>query len=107
MTAIKAKDLVAALTRKGMSVMSDAGDHHTMLCREYDNGPKLITRVSHGSRVQYDDYLLGLVGRQLALRLGELKDLVRCPLTTEAWDELVAQRCPDGVNPWAPFRRNG
>lgn len=104
MSDIKARDLVDALVRKGMQVDTDA-KHHVMLKRRYKGGPTLISRISRGSRSGYDDYLLAQVAKQLALQLAELRQLIECPLSREDWDRIVAERCPDGVNPYAPFRR--
>lgn len=38
-----------------------------------------------GSKYVYDDFLLGKMGRQLKLNLGQVKRLIRCPLTREEY----------------------
>ncbi|MEZ5184766.1 MAG: type II toxin-antitoxin system HicA family toxin [Candidatus Nanopelagicales bacterium] len=105
MTYYKAKDILKALTSKGMEEIPGDGSHHIMLKREYEGGPTLISRISRGSKAGYDDFLLTQVGKQLALNLSEVKLLVKCPMKQAEWDQIVAERCPDGINPLAPYRR--
>ena len=92
----KASDVEDALEAKGM--VRDENHHH-MFRRELDGVTTLVTRVSHNSK-EIDDGLGGLMGNQLCLRLKEFWELVDCPLTQERWDQLVAERCPNGRNPF-------
>lgn len=105
MTDYKPKALRRALERKGMTCLREDG-HHIMLVREYPGGPKLVTRISRGSKAGYDDFLLAKVGRQLGLHLIEVKRLVECPMSTQDWDDLISERCTDGVNPLSPHLGN-
>jgi hypothetical protein len=79
--------------------MTGEGSHHIMLTKEIDGVTQLVTRVSHSAKV-IDDGLGSLMGKQLALQLREFWDLVDCPLSEKDWEEIVAERCPDGRNPF-------
>ncbi len=92
----KATDIEDALESKGM--LRDENHHH-MFRKELDGVTTLVTRVSHNAKL-IDDGLASMMGKQLCLRLQEFWDLVDCPLTEERWDEIVAERCPDGRNPF-------
>ena len=98
---LKVRDIERALVRKGMRKRES---HHTMFVKAYPGGPTLITRISHGLN-EYSDSMLSEVAKQLALaNVGEVRDLVECTLSAEAWDEKVTERCPSGVNPYIRFR---
>lgn len=86
----------AALVKKGMTRDEN---HHHMFRKTIDGVTHLVTRTSHGSR-EIGDVLAGKMGKQLCLQLGEFWKLVDCPLDEAEWDRLVAERCPDGRNPF-------
>lgn len=91
-----AGDVASALQAKG-AVPSET--HHTIYRLEIDGVVTLVTRISHGAR-QLDDYLLGMMAKQCALRKAEFLDLVDCPMSAEDWESLVRERCSDGRNPF-------
>lgn len=73
--------------------------HHHMFCKKVDGVTTLVTRISHGAR-ELDQGLGLLMGKQLCLTLKEFWSLVDCPLSEQDWDRLVAERCPEGHNPF-------
>ena len=85
-----------ALVAKGM--VRDENHHH-MFRKSVNGVTTLITRISHGSN-EIDEGLGKLMANQCALQLKEFWALVDCTMTAEQWDALVAQRCPDGRNPF-------
>ncbi len=91
-----AKQVAHALEAKGME--RDEAHHH-MFRKQVDGVTTLVTRISHDSG-EIGDGLALLMGRQLCLKLKEFWSLIDCPLTEDAWNELVAARCPDGRNPF-------
>ena len=48
------------------------------------------TRISHGAN-EYGDALLGQMARQLRLGKAELVDLIDCPMTREAYLEVLTK----------------
>ena len=91
----KSKVVRAALEAKGM--VCDENHHH-MLRKEIKGVTTLVTRISHNSDEITRD-IAKLMGSQCCLQIAEFWDLVDCPLTADAWDALVAERCVDGLNP--------
>lgn len=89
-------DVERALLDKGMERDEN---HHHMFRKTIDGVTQLVTRISHGS-TEINDHLASLMGKQLCLQLREFWDLVDCPLTEEAWDDLVRNRCVGGRNPF-------
>jgi hypothetical protein len=91
-----AGDIETALEAKGME--RDESHHH-MFRKTMAGVTTLVTRVSH-SGGDVDDGLAKMMGNQLCLQLKEFWDLVDCPLSEEEWEKIVAERCPDGRNPF-------
>jgi hypothetical protein len=85
-----------ALKAKGMDC--DDGHHH-MYRKTVDGVTHMVTRISHNAHEINDD-LGKRMANQLCLQLREFWRLVDCPLTEDEWDALVAERCPDGRNPF-------
>jgi hypothetical protein len=73
--------------------------HHTMYRKTIDGVTTLVTRISHSADAIGDD-LGKRMANQCALQLREFWQLVDCTLTEEDWDQLVAQRCAGGRNPF-------
>jgi hypothetical protein len=92
----RATEIAAVLEAKGMERDEN---HHHMFRKRVDGVTTLVTRISHNAR-DINDGLGVLMGKQLCLRLGEFWELIDCPLTEEAWDGIVADRCVDGRNPF-------
>ncbi|MBM4045163.1 MAG: hypothetical protein FJ279_08615 [Planctomycetes bacterium] len=91
MGAKKTKDIARGLTSKGFQ---QHHSHHEMywFCI---GGKKtsIRTRISH-SASEYGDNLLAQMARQVQLSRQEFDDLVECPLTQEAYAELLRKRDP-------------
>lgn len=97
MGTVRSADVVAqALEDKGME--RDEAHHH-MFRKQVDGVTTLVTRISH-SGGDIDDGLAKMMGNQLCLQLKEFWSLIDCPLSEEEWDQMVAERCPDGRNPF-------
>lgn len=96
MTTLDARVVRAALEAKGMTA---SRSHHIMLEKRYEGGPHLHTRLSQGVK-QLDDYLIGLLAKQCALRKPDFVRLIECSLTADGWDAKVREVCTDGSNPY-------
>jgi hypothetical protein len=92
----RVRDVRQALLAKGME---EDESHHHMYRKTIEGVTHLVTRMSHGAK-EIDDGLGRLMARQLCLQLAEFWDLVECPLSEGAWDELVRERCVGGRNPF-------
>jgi|ERR1700722_18070203 hypothetical protein len=92
----RASTVASALEAKGMERDEK---HHHMFRKRVDGVTTLVTRISHNAR-EINDGLGALMGKQLCLRLGEFWELIDCPLAEEDWDNIVAERCHDGQNPF-------
>jgi hypothetical protein len=89
-------DVEDALRAKGMERDEN---HHHMYRKTVDGVTRLVTRISHNASVINDD-LAGRMAKQLCLQQREFWRLVDCPMSEEDWHHLVAERCPDGRNPF-------
>ena len=78
-----------ALLHKGFQ---EHQTHHNMFWL-YANGKKtsVRTRLSHNVR-EYGDNLLALVAKQLHIDRNRLDDFIECPLTQEAYVDLLVQQ---------------
>ena len=88
MTQRKARIVAVALERKGML---HTESHHHLYTKSVEGVVQLMTRISR-SEDELDDHLLGAMASQCALRKKEFVDLVDCPLTEAAWDDLIRSR---------------
>lgn len=73
--------------------------HHRMFRKTIDGVTTLVTRLSH-SGGDVGDVLAKKMSNQLCLQLKEFWQLVDCHLSEEKWEQIVAERCPDGRNPF-------
>lgn len=97
MGTVQSADVVAqALEAKGME--RDEAHHH-MFRKTFGGVTTLVTRLSH-SGGEVDDGLGKMMANQCALQLREFWNLVDCSLSEGDWEEIVAERCPDGRNPF-------
>jgi hypothetical protein len=73
--------------------------HHEMF-RLWVGGKKtsISTKISQGAK-EYGDSLLGLMARQVGLKRGEFESLVECPLTAEAYIEILLERGRISLDP--------
>jgi hypothetical protein len=91
-----AAQVAHALLDKGMERDEN---HHHMFRKRLEGVTHLVTRISHGSG-EIDDGLARLMANQLCLQQAEFWRLVDCPLSEDAWDDLIRQRCAGGRNPF-------
>ena len=91
-----ASDVASALEAKGMERDEN---HHHMFRKTMEGVTTLVTRLSH-SGGEVDNGLANMMSNQLCLQLKEFWRLIDCPLSEEDWEQIVAERCPDGRNPF-------
>lgn len=92
--AVRAKrDVEAGLKKKGFR--QDEGDHHWYTYWTEDGKKTPVhTKTSHGNTKDLGDHLIGQMSRQIGLTKAKFLDLVDCPLSREAYNEiLVEQDC--------------
>ena len=78
----------AALGNKGFRKVEK---HHEMLWYYVgERKTSVRTRISHGAQ-EYGDALLGQMARQLQLCKGDLLALIDCPMTKEAYLEVLTK----------------
>lgn len=89
MAAISTKETVKNLRKKGF--VEVAGDHRYL---ELVHKGRVIlhTKVSHGSKKDIDDYLIKQMSYQCKLDKKQFLDLARCPLSKEAYLDLLKQQ---------------
>jgi predicted RNA binding protein YcfA (HicA-like mRNA interferase family) len=89
MAAISTKETVKNLRKKGFEQV--AGDHRYLVLL-YKGKEVLHTKVSRGSKKDIDDYLIKQMSYQCKLDKKQFLDLARCPLSKEAYLELLKQQ---------------
>lgn len=89
MAAISTKDTLKHLKKKGF--VQVPGDHRYL---EYIHQGKVVlhTKISHGSKKDIDDYLIKQMSVQCRLDKQNFLDLARCPLTKEAYHDLLKEQ---------------
>lgn len=89
MGAIDTRAIRKALTAKGFR---GEQSHHQMFFL-YVEGKRtqVRTRISHGKR-EYGDSLLAQMARQVRLQRREFNDLIECPMSGEAYLQLLRER---------------
>jgi len=86
----KAKDIIKALTKKGFR--EDTSGHHKFYHLIYcDKEVGIYTKISHGAR-DISASILSQIAKQLKISNNELEDLVRCPLSSEGYIEILRQK---------------
>jgi hypothetical protein len=84
-------EVEAALQRKGFKSTHPGADHNWFVYVSAD-GKKAIkarTKTSHGRSIDLDDHLLSQMARQVSLTKKQFVDLVDCPLTREAYEDIL------------------
>ena len=89
MSSYSTREIRNALIRKGFR---QDNTHHYLFWL-YIDGQKtpVRTRLSHGLR-EYGDNLLGAVAREMSLRRRELDAFIECPLSYQAYIEILIER---------------
>lgn len=92
MTRFKARDVDRALVGK---LGFEKHDTHHHVYRLWLDG-QLVARtfMSHGER-ELSQFLADKMAKQMRLRLSEFTDAVNCPLSQEAYYQLLRQRLSD------------
>jgi hypothetical protein len=87
------KDIQSGLEAKGFR-LAPARDHEYLHLYVQGRKTHVFTKLSRGTRYRdYGDALLKRVKQQLRLaNLGELRDLVRCPMSGKDYVRLLYQR---------------
>ena len=82
----------AALTSKGFTRRE--GDHHFFVTMTLQGRKSRVhTKTSHTPRMkEISDVLLGQMATQCGLLKPEFLDLVKCPLSREAYEKLLEER---------------
>lgn len=77
------------LKKKGFEVSKDHSNDHKYL--EFFHEGKLIlyTKLSHGSKKDLDNFLIKQMSSQCKLTKQQFADLVNCPLSQEAYLEIL------------------
>ena|SRR3972149_1736721 len=92
MPSIPRRIIEASLLIKGF--VKEDGTHHCYFHHEY-KGKRTgsYTYTSHGSGFkEYDDNLLNQMKKQLRLkRFGEVRDLLKCPMTKDLYNEKLRE----------------
>jgi len=79
--------VMAALERKGFS--ASEGDHTYFIYYTVDGRKTLAkTKVSHSGK-DVADAILGMMARQCKLTAPQFRDLVDCPLSRTAYEDLL------------------
>jgi hypothetical protein len=83
---LKTLAIQGALVAKGF--IKDNTDHKMFWL--YLDGKKtsVRTKISHGEK-EIDDFLIGQMSKQIRLKKPQFVDFVKCPLSAEAYAELV------------------
>ena len=82
----------AALTGKGF--IRPEGDHHFFVTMTLQGRKSRVrTKTSHTHRMkEISDSLLGQMATPCGLTKPEFQDLVKCPLSREAYEKLLEER---------------
>jgi hypothetical protein len=86
----KARDIKAALTRKGFKETTGR-DHLYYFFHHGDKKTDIFTKISHNA-TDIDDILCSCMARQVRLTNGQFRRLVDCPLTQEGYMAILMER---------------
>jgi hypothetical protein len=86
----KTKEVRASLNKKGF-VEEDDRDHRYFFLTIENKRSSIRTKLSHGE-YEIDSFLIGKMAKQTGLTNREFEDLIKCPLTKEAYIELLIER---------------
>lgn len=89
MTRFKVRDVDRALVGKLGFEKHDT--HHHVYRLRLDGQLVVRTFISHGER-ELGPFLADKMAKQMRLRISELDDAVNCPLSQEAYYQLLRQR---------------
>lgn len=80
------------LKKKGFEDSLDHSNDHKYLEFFFEGKMILYTKLSHGSKKDLDDYLIKQMSSQCKLTKQQFADLVNCPLSKEAFIEILRDK---------------
>ena len=89
MTVLKANKVINSLTKKGFK--PDNRGHKFLFYYAKGKRTSIFTYVSWGSN-EINDYLIGKMSNQVRLEKDQFIDLIECPLSEEAYRELLTKK---------------
>lgn len=92
MAELDPKKVLQNLKNKGFKkAWNKSTDHHWV---HFFYNEKLVTstKVSHTSKSGIDDHLIGKMSRQCQLSKKQFLDLVKCPMSKEAYLEILGEK---------------
>ncbi len=94
MRSLPRQDIETALKTKGFVLSAQDRDHRFYYFHYQNKKTAVRTKISTGSKYRdYDVTLLKLMKNQLNLdRLGDLEDLVKCPLTKSLYEAILLKK---------------
>jgi len=78
-----------SLLKKGF-VEEEAKGHRKLRLQVGGEKSNIHTFYSHGAK-ECDDYILGRIAKHLGLSRAQLDDLIDCPLSAEAYIEMLKE----------------
>jgi len=92
MPTMKVRDILTGLNKKGF--LQGESDHTHLILHVNGKKTDVRTKVSHGAR-EIDDYLIGMMSKQLHLDKNDFKNLVYCPLS---FDDYLKKLSAEGID---------
>ena len=86
MATLKTREIRSSLLKKGFVARNN--DHEYFQLVVDGKGTQIKTHISHGE-IEIDDSLISRMGKQTYLSKSEFMDLVNCPLSKEAYIEML------------------
>jgi predicted RNA binding protein YcfA (HicA-like mRNA interferase family) len=89
MAVLNSKEIEKALKKKGFT-LNESSDHRRLELW-YEDKFVLATKVSHNGQ-DIDDGLIGQMAKQIKLNKKDFLDLVKCPLSSEAYLNKLSEQ---------------
>lgn len=86
----KTKDIRSSLNGKGFII--EEGNKHTKLVFQHKKQTQAIMTVLSRGEKEYDNYLLGLMARELKLTKNQLLGLIDCPIDKKKYVKILKER---------------
>lgn len=84
------QDIQSSLSKKGF-VVDEGGNHTKLIFHHKKQNQAIMTVLSRGKK-EYDNFLLGLMARELKLTKKQLLGLIDCPIDKKEYIKLLKQR---------------
>lgn len=93
MASFERDEVEKSLKKKGFEVSDSGKDHRFYTLFADGKYTGIMTKVSRGTKYKtLSSGLVGMMARQLKLEAGEFANLVKCPLSYEAYIQLLKSR---------------